>query len=85
MPELDIGHVERCGVFAFGRRDDLIGRDEKEFSLRINELLDQPGARHSVDLHVLPGDPFHLFASCSCPASSVPIGTRRNQDQIAIS
>ena len=63
MPELHVWHVERCGVFALGRRDDFIGRDEEEFGVRIDELLDQPRARDSVYLHVLSGDPFHLLAS----------------------
>ena len=63
MPELNIGHIERCPAFPLGRRYHFIRRDEEEFRFRIDELLDQPGARHSVHLHVLPGDPLHLFTS----------------------
>jgi len=37
----------------------LFRRHEDEFGLRINELLDEPGARHPVHLHFLARNPFH--------------------------
>ena len=40
--------------------DQILFFNEQEFSLGIDELLNQPRAGHTVDFDVLPSDPFHI-------------------------
>src|SRR5215831_10190956 len=57
MAELDILDVERHAA-AFARHiDHLIGIDEQDPRLRIEEAADQPGAGNAVDLRPPPRDP----------------------------
>src|SRR5262245_47995210 len=59
MPELDAFHVVRDRLLLFGHAHDLIDGNENEFSMRINELLDEPRTGDPVNLHLLARHPFH--------------------------
>jgi hypothetical protein len=37
----------------------LVGGNEDELRILVNELLDEPWAGDAIDLHVFAGDPFH--------------------------
>src|SRR5438094_4536779 len=59
MTEFDIRHVERGRSFLLCCRHHRFGRNEKEFGLRIDELLDEPGTSDPVHFHSFACDPFH--------------------------
>jgi len=61
MPQLDVFHVVEDGVQALSLVDHLVGRDENELRIPVDEFLDQPRAGDPVDLDVLARDPFHAI------------------------
>lgn len=53
MTEFDIGHIIRQGVFALRGCHHLVSRNEQQFSIGINETLDEPGTGDTIDLRLL--------------------------------
>src|SRR5262249_33100663 len=47
------------GVEAFGFAHHLVGGDEDELGVGIDEFFDQPGTGNAVDLDAFAGDPAH--------------------------
>src|SRR5260221_9485758 len=61
MPQLDVFHVVEDCVQALSLVDHLVGRDENELRVPVDEFLDEPWAGDAVDLDVLARDPFHAI------------------------
>ena len=67
MSELHPLHVVRCRSLSLSHGHDLIGGNEQELGLWVDELADEPRTGDAVHLDVLTGDPFH---------GSTPFGSR---------
>ncbi len=59
MTQLDASEIKRDGAEPLRFAHHLVGRDEEELCLGVDELRDQPGAGDSVHLDMGAGDPFH--------------------------
>src|SRR5438128_917098 len=79
MAKLDVRHVVRNRLLAFGRRDHVGGRHEQELGLRIDEPLDQPGTRHAVDVCIRASDPLHSLSMDSSRGRVEPITLVREE------
>src|SRR6516165_6662380 len=64
MAELDILHVVRSGAEPFCLLHYLVGRDEDELRVLVDEFSDQPGAGDPIDLDPFACDPFHRTPPC---------------------
>src|SRR3989442_8314840 len=65
MPQFDVFHVVGDSVEAFNLVHHLVGLDENELRVPVDEFLDEPWAGDPVDLDVLARDP-----SCDPPFAS---------------
>src|SRR5437867_12923730 len=61
----DIGYIVRNRILPPRHCQDLIGGNEEELGLRINEFPNQPGTSHAVHLYFLTRYPFHRFSFVS--------------------
>src|SRR5262249_50633422 len=59
--QFDVFHVVEDGAQAFGLVHHLVGWNENELRVLVDEFLDQPWAGDPVDLDVLARDPFHAI------------------------
>src|SRR2546427_1903527 len=59
VAKLHVLHVVGRGTTSLRLPHHLIGRHVDELGALVNESLDEPGTRDSVDPWVLAGDPFH--------------------------
>src|SRR5262244_3822479 len=66
MLQLDVFHVVEDGVQALSLVDHLVGRDENELRVPVDEFLDEPWAGDPVDLDALARDPFHAILHLPC-------------------
>src|SRR5437660_2880641 len=62
--------IERCRVLAVGGRKQLSFRHEQKLRVGIDESLDQPGTRDSIDFDVFASDPTHSRSSVSASPPS---------------
>src|SRR6516225_9088615 len=73
MAKLDVLDVIGNGVETFCFLHYLVGRDENELGVLVDEFLDQPWAGDAVDLDPFPCDPLHgippvcLYVRACCP------------------
>src|ERR1700745_970679 len=70
MPQFDVFHVVEDGVQALSLVDHLVGWDENELRVPVDEFLDEPWAGDPVDLDVLALDPFHAILHFALHASA---------------
>src|SRR6266567_3331396 len=61
MPQFDVFHVVGDSVEAFNLVHHLVGLDENELRVPVDEFLDEPWAGDPIDLDVLARDPFHAI------------------------
>ncbi len=61
VAKLDVLDVVRDGVEPLCLGHHLVRGREDELGILVDELLDEPGAGHAVDLNVLSGNPLHLI------------------------
>src|SRR5262249_21444902 len=66
VPQFDVFHVVEDGAQAFGLVHHLVGWNENELRVLVDEFLDQPWAGDPVDLDVLARDPFHAILHWHC-------------------
>jgi hypothetical protein len=59
MSEFDVWHIVGNGPFSLSDFHYIIGWDEQELGLWVDELVDQPRAGHSINLDSLSRDPLH--------------------------
>src|ERR1700674_5439199 len=67
MSKLHALYIERIGLLLASNAFNVVGFDVQEFSIRIDETQDQPGAGNAIHRSVLPGNPTHR----SIPPESV--------------
>src|SRR5215469_786215 len=59
VPQLDVFDIKRCGAQTLGFLQHLGGRNKKELSLWVDELLNEPGRGNAIYFHSFSGNPFH--------------------------
>src|SRR6266704_4394066 len=60
VAEFNCGNIEWNCTQSFRLEQYALRGNKIEFGIRVNELLDKPRTRHSVDLDVLACDPLHV-------------------------
>src|SRR5437899_11786946 len=61
MAQLTVRNIVNSAVADFG--PVCLVRQEDEFGVWVDELLNQPGAGHAIDFHAFSSDPFHSAPS----------------------
>ena len=71
MAEFDIRNVVRNSVLFCCFDQNLIGRDEEKFGLRIDEFFNEPWTGDAVHFHFFACDPFHNDSANRLPPIAI--------------
>jgi hypothetical protein len=75
----DLGRIERNRMFSLSTLQQLAFFYEQKLCIGINEAADQPGARDTIDLNILSGDPLHGILQISASGGGAELALDENE------